>query len=79
MTSSSNGQDEFTLRNIFRNFDTNRDGTLSIRELNGLVSKLGVSMDEHELEALFSRLDLNENGCLEFEEFAKLLLEDPYK
>ena len=79
MTLSPNGQEEFTLRNIFRNFDTNQNGTLNQRELQGLVSKLGVHMDDHELEALFQRLDENKNGCLEFEEFAKLVLEDPYK
>lgn len=30
MTLSSNGQEEFTLRNIFRNFDTNQNGTLNL-------------------------------------------------
>jgi len=78
MTMSPNGQEEFTLRNIFRNFDSNQDGVLTIRELEGLSSKLGVAMNPNEMQAVFDRIDSNKNGMLEFEEFAKHLLEDPY-
>lgn len=44
----SNGFEEYTLRNIFRNFDKNGDGTLCQPELDGLISKLGVNMAAHE-------------------------------
>jgi Ca2+-binding EF-hand superfamily protein len=44
MKHSNFNQDEFTLRNIFRNFDVNRDGTLSEPELQGLSSKLGLQL-----------------------------------
>lgn len=78
MKKSNFNQDEYTLRNIFRNFDTNRDGVIKETELLGLCSKVGLGLNQNELQALFIRLDLNRNGSIEFEEFVKVILEDPY-
>lgn len=80
LTTVSNGnQEEFTLRNMFRSFDTNNNGTVCINELTGLLAKLKISADNRTTVALFKRMDLNNSGSLEFEEFCKLVIEDPYK
>ena len=79
MFKSNYNQDEFTLRNLFRNFDLDRNGVLTEVELSGLASKLGLEITGDELQAVFERIDLNGNGKLEFDEFVRLILENPFK
>jgi Ca2+-binding EF-hand superfamily protein len=80
LTLLSNGnQEEFTLRNLYRSFDKNNNGTICLNELTGLLAKLKIAADNRTTVALFKRLDLNNSGTLEFEEFCKLVIEDPYK
>jgi Ca2+-binding EF-hand superfamily protein len=76
---SNKSFEEYTLRNIFRSFDMDSNGVLSVSEIRGLCSSLGICATDSELNALFRRLDKNQSGVIEFEEFHKLLLEDPYK
>ena len=76
---SNKSIEEYTLRNIFRSFDMDSNGVLSVSEVRGLASALGVKATDSELNALFVRLDKNQSGVIEFEEFQKELLEDPYK
>ena len=75
---AGSSQEEFALRNMFRSFDVDNSGTITIDELAGLVSKLGVACLDGELEAMFRELDANGNGTLEFEEFQALMISDPY-
>jgi Ca2+-binding EF-hand superfamily protein len=79
MNRSNNNMDEFTMRNMFRNFDIDNNGVLTELELSGLASKLGLEIDGNELQAVFKRIDTNNNGELEFDEFVRLMLQDPYK
>ena len=44
MTKSNRSQEEYSIREIFRNFDLNQDGRISENELHGLFSKLGVNV-----------------------------------
>jgi hypothetical protein len=39
-TISNNSSDEFILRGIFKDFDTNKSGTITIDELGALLAKL---------------------------------------
>jgi len=79
LTISNNNQEEFTLRNIFRDFDADRNGVMTVNEVDGLLSKLNIKVSDRDLAALFKRLDTNSNGVIEFEEFRKIVLDDPYK
>lgn len=79
MFKSNFNQDEFTLRNLFRNFDLDSNGVLTEVELSGLASKLGLEITGDELVAVFERIDLNGNGRIEFDEFVRLMLEKPFK
>jgi Ca2+-binding EF-hand superfamily protein len=52
---------------------------LTINELEGLTSRLNIFITPDQISALFQRIDTNGNGVIEFDEFYKLILEDPYK
>ena len=70
MISLSNlNQEEYFLRNIFRKFDVNDNGMLTIEELAGLVSVLGIKINDVDLIAIMRELDCNKKGYLEFEDF----------
>lgn len=58
MTKSNNNQDEFTIRQIFRNFDLDGNGVLTEMELHGLMCKLGIEVTRDELDAVFHRMDV---------------------
>lgn len=54
---------------MFRNFDKDKSGSLSINELAGLLSELGVAVNDNELVAMMKVLDTSKNGVIEFDEF----------
>ena len=63
---------------MFRTFDKDKSGSLSINEVAGLFSQLGVTIKENELVAVMKCLDNNGSGVIEFEEFYNFLVVDPY-
>ena len=79
MVISNNSEEEFKLRSIFKNFDLNNSGAISIEELAAMLAKLGIIVDRTYIEAMFKALDGNGNGVIEFNEFANLVLYNPYK
>ena len=44
-----------------------------------MLAKLGVLVDDKYIEAMFKHIDANGNGIIEFEEFANLVIYNPYK
>ena len=76
---SNTSQEEFVLRKIFKDFDTNNSGTITIDELSAMCAKLQISVERKYIQAMLKVLDSNKSGMLEFEEFANFLLYDPYK
>ncbi|KAL6642630.1 hypothetical protein ACP70R_020811 [Stipagrostis hirtigluma subsp. patula] len=61
------------LREIFRSFDRNADGSLTQLELGSLLRSLGLKPSSDELDALIQRADTNSNGLVEFSEFVALV------
>jgi calcium-binding protein CML len=61
------------LRQIFRSFDRNKDGSLTQLELGSLLRSLGLKPSADELDALIQRADVNSNGLVEFSEFVALV------
>ncbi len=45
ITLSKNSYEEFTLRQIFKQFDFNHSGTITIDELAAMLAKLGIMVD----------------------------------
>ena len=79
ITKANAHQEEYKLRDMFRTFDKDKSGSLSINELAGLLSELGVAVNDNELVAMMKLIDTSQNGVIEFEEFHNFLVIDPYK
>lgn len=54
---SNNSQEEYVLRKIFNDYDTNKSGNITIDELAALVAKLGVSVERKFLSGLLKVID----------------------
>ncbi|KAL4334449.1 hypothetical protein GQ457_07G011840 [Hibiscus cannabinus] len=61
------------LREIFRSFDHNNDGSLTQLELSSLLWSLGLKPSSDQVEALIQKADTNNNGLVEFSEFVSLV------
>nr|GMD76231.1 probable calcium-binding protein CML18 [Ipomoea batatas]GMD78202.1 probable calcium-binding protein CML18 [Ipomoea batatas] len=60
------------LKEIFRSFDRNNDGSLTQLELGSLLRSLGLTPSSDELDTLIQKADTNNNGLVEFPEFVAL-------
>ena len=59
----------------FKEFDTNRNGTIDGDELKALVNKqLGKECTEDEFTAYMKHVDLNQDGRVDFDEYMKSML-----
>ncbi|WOL19526.1 hypothetical protein Cni_G28324 [Canna indica] len=61
------------LREIFRSFDRNNDGSLTQLELGSLLRCLGLKPSTDQLDAIIQKADTNSNGLIEFSEFVALV------
>lgn len=61
------------LREIFRSFDRNKDGSLTQLELGSLLRSLGLKPSPEQLEGIIQKADTNNNGLVEFSEFVALV------
>ena len=64
----------FVAKKTFEEYDKNKDGTLSKKEIVPLLEKVAKLLNlpepsEKDIDEGIKRLDLNENGVLEFNEF----------
>ncbi|KAL6127419.1 hypothetical protein ACLB2K_070784 [Fragaria x ananassa] len=64
------------LREIFRSFDRDNDGSLTPLELSSLLRSLGLKASHEQVEALMQKADRNDNGLVEFSEFVVLVEPD---
>nr|GMD81118.1 probable calcium-binding protein CML18 [Ipomoea batatas] len=60
------------LKEIFRSFDRNNDGSLTQLELGSLLRSLGLTPSSDELDTLIQKADTNNNGLVDFPEFVAL-------
>ena len=75
---SKGTQDEFLLRKMFKDFDVNKTGYITIDELNALLVRIEMPIHYTHLASIFSHIDKNKSGFIEFEEFVYFLINDPY-
>ena len=76
---TNNSLEEFVLRSIFKDFDANKSGSLTLDELVAMLNKLQLNVERKFAIALFKRFDANKNGVIDFDEFCHFLINDPYK
>ena len=62
-----------SLKDVFRAWDDNKDGHVSVDELAHIVHLNGFVMDRSELQALFDRFDKDGGGNVEYAEFCNLV------
>lgn len=78
LTMSSDCLEEFVLRKIFSQFDTNKSGTITVDELAAMIAGLKLSCERKYLNGIFRVIDTNNSGGIEFEEFLNYIVNDPY-
>jgi len=79
LSMSNQNSDEYFLRNVFRHFDTNGNGVLSVDEFSAMLAKLQLNVSKRHLNALLKKFDRNGNGVVEFEELQAFITGSPYK
>ncbi|KAL6008200.1 putative calcium-binding protein cml11 [Asimina triloba] len=67
------GEQIAELREIFRSFDRNNDGSLTQLELGSLLRSLALKPSPDQLDALVQKADTNSNGLVEFSAFVALV------
>ena len=75
---SNSSTEEFVLRKIFNDFDTNASDTITIDELAAMIAGLKLSCERKYLYGIFKILDTNNSGGIEFEEFLNYVVHNPY-
>ena len=64
------------LKDIFRRFDMDSDGSLTHLELAALFRSIGLKPSGNQLDALWANMDSNGNGSIEFDELVEAILPD---
>ena len=60
-------------REIFRKYDRNHDGKLSLEELRDCIESLGWSLKNEILEDVFSEMDITKDGEVDYRELVKFI------
>ena len=60
-------------REVFHQFDTNRDGAIDINELRDGLKNMGLALKDHEIESVFKMVDKNGDGTIDYGELAEAL------
>jgi Ca2+-binding EF-hand superfamily protein len=68
---------EDDLRGIFKEFDINGDGYIQKDELKAVMTKMGQSPTDDELNAMFNAADTDRDGNISFHEFLTIARANP--
>ena len=75
---SKGTNDEFLLTKLFNEYDENKSGFICPVELDCMLKKLELPVQEQYLQPLFARLDRNQSGRIEYDEFKRFVFFDPF-
>lgn len=62
-----------TIRKVFRHYDVNENGVLSLPEFTETLIAYGCVFKENEVLAIFSKYDRDDSGFLDYEEFSSFI------
>ena len=71
-------QDEYMLRKLFHEMDSDKSGYVTPDELLAMLYKLGIDVENKYMLALFKKFDKNKSGTIELEEFCTFIINNPY-
>ena len=57
---------------IFKSFDKDKDGHISIHDMRKALHEMGEKVDDDQLTALIAEVDINKNCTIEEEEFLQV-------
>ncbi len=57
---------------IFKTFDKDKDGHISIHDLRKALREMGEKVDDEELRGFIAEVDINKNATIEEEEFLQV-------
>ncbi|XP_054822138.1 calcium-binding allergen Ole e 8-like [Prosopis cineraria] len=69
-------QDPEELQRVFKRFDANGDGKISINELDNVLRTLGSGVPPEELQRVMDDLDVDHDGFIDFTEFSQFCRSD---
>ncbi|XP_007933673.1 calmodulin-like protein 5 [Orycteropus afer afer] len=58
---------------VFRQFDENDDGHITLAELKQAMIKLGAQLSDEEVDAMIREADLDQDGQVNYQEFERML------
>ena len=61
------------IKDAFELFDTDGDGSISVKELGKVIRSLGQNPTDLELMTIISKADIDRNGTIEFDEFVSMM------
>jgi len=64
---------EIPLEDIFNEIDKDKDGKVTVSELNGLFSSMAITLDKREFDKLFYAIDTNHSGFIGYPEFLSFI------
>lgn len=70
-------QDEKLNRRVFKEFDRNSSGLLTIDELESMLSRFQIQAKAACVRESFRLIDRNRNGYIEYDEFVRFIREKP--
>ncbi|KAF1345104.1 putative calmodulin [Delphinella strobiligena] len=61
------------LKEVFRLFDKDGDGSISVEELGEVMRSLGLNPSNEDLQDIVAEIDVDNNGVIEFDEFFAIM------
>ena len=59
---------------MFEKYDTDKNGSIDIEELNEMLKSCGITMTQDELQDIIAEFDTDNNGSIDFEEFVQIFI-----
>uniref|UniRef100_A0A7S4RNF6 Calmodulin n=1 Tax=Alexandrium monilatum TaxID=311494 RepID=A0A7S4RNF6_9DINO len=66
------------VRDIFRKFDSDHDGVMTVPEFRGALEKWGFQLTDEEVVAIMRHFDSRKDGQVSYNEFCDALLDEDY-
>lgn len=60
-------------KKVFDQFDINKDGMISLREIKTVALQIGIKTSEENIEKMYHKIDINNDGEINFTEFLPLM------